>query len=129
LAEQLPEGAAWVTTVAKQPAEDLLAAANGISKPQQRGFGDAAEKEALASRTALNNELATLGERFLSRGHLLGQTDSPFHAAYRALSTEQENLLDLRHSRDGATGATSEFACSSRSGCGQCPRSTPATSK
>ncbi len=116
LPEETFEGGEWMTTVAKEPAEEYwrllteslnrnsglqFLRAGGKIKPESfhlsSGDLETAEREALASRTALNNEIAALGERFLSRGQLLAQTDSPFRSAYLAICAEQQSLLELRH--------------------------------
>ncbi len=55
------------------------------------------ESEARASREALEAEIARLRQRYRNHGYLLPGEDNGFRAAYRALSAEQEALLELSH--------------------------------
>ena len=55
------------------------------------------EAQAAASRKDLDEEIARLRNMFADVGHLLKEPDDALVAAYRALSAEQETLLELRH--------------------------------
>src|SRR5262249_38123265 len=57
---------------------------------------DTIAAEADASRRALHEEIAKLREEFGHTGYLLQQPDE-ICTAYRALSNEPENLLELHH--------------------------------
>ena len=58
---------------------------------------DTVVAEAADSRRGLAREIARLRETCSGQAQLLGLQQTPFAAAYRALSGEQEALLELRH--------------------------------
>jgi Zn-dependent protease with chaperone function len=54
-------------------------------------------EESADSRRRLDAEIARLRELCCGQAQILGKADTPFVEAYRALSAEQEALLNLRH--------------------------------